>query len=248
MGRKLLINAVLVFCMICLTACAQETGDSNEITSVTDKAQKDEFLVVSDMNSIDEVSGFAIDFEIERWSMDTFKGQVIEVSDIIRKQYENVNPLSSTTPSWWMREFDSIAKIQEYLGCDRLIIPTWDLEETMSTLTVIGDEEGTLEKLCVEIYYVTDNLRMQSFSYIFTEASDENSFLYEIGDTYLQEEGLTSNGFEYDVITSSENEYGYICKDGFMIKNGVLYNFHLAYTAEYEKEAEARLEQWFANY
>ena len=82
--------------------------------------------------------------------MDVFEGQVMEVSDIILKQYVDHNPLSSTQPSWWQREFDSSAEIRDYLGCDILIIPTWDLEETMSTLTVYGDEEGNFEKLCVE--------------------------------------------------------------------------------------------------
>jgi hypothetical protein len=234
--------------MLCLTACAQEIGDSDETTSVTNKSQEEEFLVVSDMYSTDEDSGFAIDFQITRWSMDTFEGQVMEVSDIIRKQYVDYNPVSSAHPSWWEREFDSSAEIRDYLGCDILIIPTWDLEETMSTLTVYGDEQGNLKELYVEMDYLTDNIRMQSFSYVFTESSDEDSFLYESGPYDVQDEGLTPDGFKYVVITSSENSYGYICKDGFLIKNGVLYNFHLAYTAAYEQEAEARLEQWFANF
>ena len=219
-------------------------------STITEESLEEECLAVTDIHSADEESGFSIDLNIKRWSMDVFEGQVREVSDIILKQYVDHNPVSSTMPSWWQREFDSSEEIRDYLGCDMLIIPTWDIEETMSTLTVCGDEEGNFENLCVEMDYLTDNIRMQSFSYIFTDSSEEDSHFYAMNqyETYVQEEGLTPDGFQYDVITSSENPYGYISKNGFLIKNGVLYNFHLAYTAAYEQEAEARLVQWFANF
>lgn len=247
MRRKSIINALLILCMLYLTACTKETGVSEEATSVTNTPKEEEFLVVSAMDTTDEVNGYAIDFGITRWSMEEFDGQVKEVSDIICQQFIDYNPLSSKLPSCWAKEFDSSSEILKYLGCDMIIIPTWDLEETMSTLSVYGDEEGNFEKLFIEVDYLTDNLRMQSFAHVLTESNNENSFLYGSGnyETNVQEEGITPDGFQYIVITTDANSYGYISKDGFLIKNGVFYNFHLAYTAEYEQEAAARLEQWF---
>lgn len=236
--------------MVCLTACTQKPEDLDDTAAEMNESQVEESFTVSDMHSTDNDSGFAIDFEITRWPMDTFEGQVKEVPDIIRQQYVDYDPISSKSPGWWYKEFNSSTELLDYLGCSNLIIPTWDLEETKSSLGVNGDEEGNFDQLHVEVDYLNDNVRMQSICHIFTEFSDQDSRLYGYGqyETFIQEEGLTPDGYDYVVITTGENSYGYIGKDGFLIRNGVLYNLHLAYTEEYEQEAKELLEQWLDNF
>lgn len=250
MKRQSLTKAVLLLCMVCLTACTQKSEDLGDTTSGMNEPPVEETFAVLDMHSADKDSGFTIDLEITRWPMDTFEGQVKEVSDIIRQQYVDYDPISSKSPGWWYREFNSSTELLDYIGFHKIIIPTWDIKETKSSLTVNGDEEGNFDNLYLEVDYIIENVRMQLICHIFTEFSDQDSWLYGYGhyETFIQEEGITPDGYDYIVITTYENSYGYISKDGFLIKNGIFYNLHLAYTAAYEQEAKELIEQCLTNY
>ncbi|WP_343210125.1 hypothetical protein [Anaerolentibacter hominis] len=257
---KVMLTSVLCVCL--LSGCsnhdygqlvAEPEQHSNDVgQSLKEKAamHKGQIEILFELE--DEMErGYAVQYDIYKCPVDAFEGEITQVSDIIRKQYENHVEWSSTSPDYWAKDFESVAALRKYLGCELMFFPEWDIAEMSTKLTIYGKREGSLERLHTEIWYQTDNITMQAVSSVYTEDDSQDNVFYRIGDknqTYEVSEYMAECGQQCTIVTNSANLRGYLGKDGYMIKDGVLYNLHMAYQEEYEAEAQNRMKQWYDLY
>ena len=183
---------------------------------------------------------------LTKWSMDAFQGEILEVPDIILKQYNKDSLLYSSSPNFFQKEFDSSEAMLNYIGLDVLKIPAWDLNASMNYVAVYGAENGEFKEVNLETDYVTDNLRMQAFARIYMDEQDtvKEHRIEHGGVTVTMEEYYNQEGKFFLFTTSSVSEYGYCCKDAYLVDDNIFYSLHIAYKPEYEENAQERLKQW----
>lgn len=192
-------------------------------------------------------SGFDLGVEIGKLPAEALTGEICRLSSTLIAQFQDYKPFSSQAPGTWQAEFPSASQGRAYIGYSPLKGPDWDLEEAGTTLYVQGDSQGEILSVTLETDYEVDDLRLQAFSSLYTEAypgqvtigtrTTETVEFSERFDTTLGQKQL-------HILTSTATESGYCGLDGFWVQDGVLYQLHIAHLAEDARQAEELLHQW----
>lgn len=236
--RRALLGAACV-CLLASAAAVAAGGGTWLLDSFTARGAPGSDLAQS---------GYDLAADVEKFPVCALTGEIQEAGEEIARQFENYDPFSSWHPSTLRRtHFPSAAEARAYIGLDALRGLDWDLEETRTTLDVTGDPQGRLLRIQLETDYEVEGVRLQAFTAIFTEDSEDTVV---IGTRTTEEvafsESLRTNagGRRYQVISDTGLASGYYGMDGYLVEEGVLYSLHLAYLKEDEVLAESLLRQW----
>ena len=194
-----------------------------------------------------EYAGFDLGVAIERIPINDLTGEVREAGDVIKRQFETYQAYDSWYPGQWQTDFSTRDKACEYIGFDKLKRLDWDFEEQMTTLSVFGNEQGQILSVNLETYYVVEDMNVQFVSQIYTEHYDEEFILSTRtteGIEFKESFYTTANNRQCHIISSSTMESGYMCLDGYIVEEGVLYHLHLAYREENSTRAMELMHQW----
>ncbi len=192
-------------------------------------------------------SGYDLSVLVEKIPTESLQGEVQEAKTMILKQYQEYQPHNSWLPGHWMKQFNSREAALQYVGFDRLKELDFGVAEEETTVNVHGNAVGDIQWLHMETSYRKGDIRIQFFSTVYTEnykgeittgTRTTESVVYE--ETFYN----TKNGKQCHVIESSPMESGYICLDGYLVDQGVLYQLHMAYYRKDAEQAEEILYRW----
>ena len=195
----------------------------------------------------DEESGYDLRVALEKTPVDALTGEVREVGGLIQQQFRDYNAFDSWYPGSWQTAFSTRDTACDYIGYDRLkrIDPGYAEEETL--LDVLGNEQGQILSLTLETRYSVGEMNVQFFSQIYTEYYDEEIVIGDRTTESLEfEESVYSTAHHKScrILRSSAMESGYLCMDGYIVNDGVLYTLHIAYRNEDSAQAEELLRRW----
>lgn len=192
-------------------------------------------------------SGFDLGVAIKKIPIDDFSDDIYEVGNIIEQQFKNHKVYDSWYPGEWQTTFSTRNKACEYIGFDRLKQIDWNYDEQISTLSVFGNEQGQILSLNLETSYAINGMNVQFFSQIYTENYDEELVL----ETRISESAdfeelfyTTNSNKQCHIISSSALESGYMCLEGYIVDEGILYNLHIAYKENDSTRAAELMHQW----
>lgn len=192
-------------------------------------------------------SGYDISVSVEKKSVQSLKGDVQKVPELIIKQFETTDIFSSWFPGHWQEMFVSSEDAVDFIGLAELRTLNWELNEEQVILDVFGNENGEILSVRLETAYIVNDIRIQAITSIFTEYDIEP---VEIGirttesvefDEIFYE---TPNSVKCYIISGTALESGYLGMDGYLVQEGVLYNVHIAYQEFDKSEAEGLLYLW----
>ncbi|MBU5627558.1 hypothetical protein KQI82_11615 [Oscillibacter sp. MSJ-2] len=192
-------------------------------------------------------SGFDLSVELERVPISDLTGEVRNAGALIAQQFKDYRPYDSWFPGLYQIRFSSPEEAYDYIGLSSLKQLDWDLEEQETTLNVCGTPDGRITSINLETMYLSEEIRLQFHSRIYTEFCDEPLTIgvrttESVG--YQESFYTTASARRCHIITSSALKSGYLCLDGYLVDGGVLYSLHLAYLEEDSDWAEELLRQW----
>lgn len=232
-----ILAAIIVVALACTIASNSETK-----TELNNRVYNGYMNPESSSNQIETVA--------KHFDRRDFKGDVLEVEAIIRKQIESHSPVSSQLPTIWYKRYHSFEEVSDYLGLKELKNPEWHMEEQDVTLYIDANEQGNFELVTIETYYKETDVRMQSFVYILTEYSkdyaisfEENSSSEEVSSIYVNK-----NGNECRIISSIIDSNSYYWHDGYVVSDGILYSAHVVYVDGQKEQAMELLKEWLDRY
>lgn len=199
----------------------------------------------------DAESGYEVGIEIGTIPMDAFTGDVQKVPAVIQKQFMEYEPHMSWLPNHFQKTFDSSDEAIAYLGYGDLYWPRWEYPETYVDLNVIGDASGKLSQITMEVDYKVEDVRIQTFAYLYTEhytGEIEFSSLFPGYLEFTETAYTTRNGTNCLIVHSSPLESGYCTAAGYLVNGAVLYRIHLAYPSEDQAQAEELLYKWLEQF
>lgn len=104
----------------------------------------------------------------------------------------------------------------------------------------------------MEIWYVEENLHIQSFADILTKYAEEDKIeMHHIMGNNIEHESssyLNRNGKECMIVTSTKNENAYWGKDGYVVADGILYSIHISYRTGQEDQVMEIMKKWLDRY
>lgn len=192
-------------------------------------------------------SGFDLSVAIERMPADNLSEKIQQAGEAIKQQFKDYKPYDSWYPGCWRSDFVSRDEACEYIGLDRIKRPDCAWAEQSTTLNVLGNTDGQILNVDLETYYTVEDVRLQFFTEIYTENYNEeiNVRVRTTEDVEFSESIYTAkSGVQCHVIDSSAMESGYLCMDGYIVDQGVLYELHIAYLEKDAKLAADLLHQW----
>lgn len=194
-----------------------------------------------------EESGYVLSADIVKYPADDLKGQIQEVSDQIKEQFASYQPYMDRLPGHVEKTFDTRGEACDYVGFDGLERISWDLKEEESTLNVYGDEDGKIQSVTIETPYTAGDMRLQFFTMLYTENYEDEiatgSFTTE-DVKFAESSETTAHGLGLHVIESTALESGYMGTEGYLVKDGVLYNLYIAHLEKDKEQAKELLQQW----
>ncbi len=191
--------------------------------------------------------GYIYHAETDKIPMSEFSSNMGMVSADIIQQFQEYDHFSSKSPDCWYRSFENSAKAREFIGYAALRAISWPLEEQKTQLLVCGNENGDVQYMCLETDYQIDDIRLQAFSYLYTEHDKEpctHEVILENGLEYEDSVYRTKSGMPCHVMAVSANVRGYCTKTGYMTIDGILYMLNIAYQKADAEQAEKLLYQW----
>ena len=194
-----------------------------------------------------EESGYEISAEIVKFPAGVLQGEIREVPAVIRQQFASYEPFMDYLPGSWERAFATRDDACDYVGFNRIKRMHWDPQEEQTLLYVQGTENGDLASVSVETRYTAGDIRLQFFSDIFTENTEEETTILT---AMAEKTGFTEtfrtsgSGKTIHVIEETAMESSYLSKDGYLVEEGILYHLHVAYLEKDAGRAEELLMQW----
>ena len=159
--RKFLpLVACLIFLLLSVTVLASTNWGIYLIEKFTSRTE-----IGSDYRE----SGYDINVSVEKKSVQSLKGDVQKVPELIVKQFETTDIFSSWFPGHWQEMFESSEDAVDFIGLAELRILNWELNEEQVILDVFGNENGEILSIRLETIYVVDDIRIQAITNIFTE-------------------------------------------------------------------------------
>ncbi len=192
-------------------------------------------------------SGYDMSAQLTLFPEEALTGEIREVPAIIRRQLEEAKSWSDQTPNTYYRAFDTAAEALEYVGLDALQPIRWSVEETGTTLSVLGGAQGEIADVSVVTYWEEGEARLQTVAWLRTRNSGEDTTLgvrttEDVG--YTEERFTAAGGFDCHVIRSTALESGVLCCDGYIVRAGILYSLHAAYPPSAEARVDELLHVW----
>lgn len=191
-------------------------------------------------------SGYDLLVDIERIPVRKL-GNVKQVSEEIRKQIASYQPLQSWYPNSWYKTYASSENAIAFIGLDTIQKLDWKLEEKHASLTVLGANNGDIKHISMETRYQEGDVQLQAFTQIYTEYNQEQITYgtrtiedVSFGESYY----TTKSNVQCHIITSTAFESGYLCMDGYIVKDGILYNLNISYKQQDAQRAEDLLHLW----
>lgn len=195
----------------------------------------------------DEESGFDLSVAIEKAPVDALTGDVRDAGEVIAQQFADYSVFDSWFPGSWQSSFPSRDEACDYVGYDRLKKIDLGYEEKETVLDVLGNEQGQILSVDLETRYSVGGMNVQFFSWIYTEYyEDEIETGSRTTESLEYEESFytTANGKQCQILSSSAMQSGYLCLDGYLVDDGVLYMLHIAYKDDDSAQAEELMHQW----
>ena len=195
----------------------------------------------------DEESGVDLSVAVEKAPVDALTGEIREAGDIIALQFSDYNAFDSWYPGLWQTSFSTRDMACDYIGYDRLKRIDLGYDEQETLLDVLGNEQGQIVSVDLETRYSVGEMNVQFFSWIYTEYYEGEIEIRDRTTERLEfEESVysTSAGKVCRIIRSSAMESGYLCLDGYIVDDGVLYALHIAYKDEDSEPAAEQMRRW----
>ena len=200
----------------------------------------------------DEETGLAEGYDlivaIEKTPADALTGDVREVGDVIKRQFESFNAYDNRYPGSWQTSFATRDMACDYIGFDRLKRIDLGYSERETVLDVFGNEKGQILTVDLEtLFYSIGEMNVQFFSRIYTEhykGSIENGVRTLENLTFEESFYTTASGKQCQILNSSAMESGYLCQDGYIVDDGVLYVLHIAYKENDSAQATKLMHHW----
>lgn len=192
-------------------------------------------------------SGYDLNAEVEKIPVSELNGEIQEASDIIARQIATYEPHDDHFPQSMQKEFSSSEEAIAYIGLSSIKKASWDLEEQNNTVLIVSDEKARINTVILETDYVSGDIRLQAFTYIYTEYCDEeisHSMRTTEDTSFTESFYTTASQKQCHIISSSAGERGYMCLDGYMVVDGLLHNLHITYQEDNSAQAEELLHQW----
>lgn len=195
--------------------------------------------------------GFILSFQTEWIQESEFTGAIQEVPAILRYQFENHDIFSSSSPSYYSKDFGTAAEAVAYLGYAPLRFPDWEAHETAASVSILGDSDGCLQYVSVQVQYRKDDLRMQGFASMYTEHFPDSSADWITTFSHV-DPGMADSEFVYEnagrkhclILRDLPTEMGYYGIDGYLIEGGVIYRLHVIYKEGQYEQAKVLLYEW----
>lgn len=191
-------------------------------------------------------SGYDLLVDVERIPVREL-GDIKGVSEEIRKQIASYQPTQSWYPNSWYKTYASSEDAIAFIGLDIIQKLDWELEEKHASLTVLGANNGDIKHVSMETRYQEGDVRLQAFAQIYTENYQEQ-ITYGTRTTedasFKESYYTTKNNLQCHIISSTALESGYLGMDGHIVRDGILYNLHIAYKQQDTELAEDLLHQW----
>lgn len=233
---------VIAACLCLLMGSVTAMAVSGSGTKVIDF-----FTSRTDFGSDYSESGFTLSVEVEKIPVDALKGKIREVPTYIKEQFDSYEHYMSWFPGHWQETFESRNDAYDYIGFDGLTKLQWGLEEGQTELNVYGEPNGAIISVMVETHYTVGDIRLQFFSYIYTENAKDEITTGTVTTEYAEfTESFftTANNKTLHVIEQTALESGYMGMDGYLVENGVLYQLHISHLANDAEQAKELLRQW----
>ena len=191
-------------------------------------------------------SGYDLLVDVERIPVRKL-GDIQGVSEEIRKQIASYQPTQSWYPNSWYKTYASAEDAIAFIGLDIIQKLDWELEAKHASLTVLGANNGDIKHISLETRYQEGDVRLQAFTQIYTENYQEQ-ITYGTRTTedaaFKESYYTTKKNLQCHIISSTALESGYLGMDGHIVKDGILYNLHIAYKQQDAELAEDLLHQW----
>lgn len=191
-------------------------------------------------------SGYDLLVDVERIPVRKL-GDIKRVSEEIRKQIASYQPTQSWYPNSWYETYASAEDAIAFIGLDSIQKLEWELEEKHASLTVLGAKNGDIKHISLETRYQEGDVRLQAFTQIYTENYQEQvTYGTRTTEDASFEESYytTKKNLQCHIISSTALESGYLGMDGHIVRDGILYNLHIAYKQQDAELAEDLLHQW----
>ena len=195
-------------------------------------------------------AGYDLGAAVKKIPVRELKGEISELSEIIRQQYKDYDPVSSWSPGHVEKAFSSGEEAIAYIGYDALKLADPGMKEQEVTVSAYGDEDGRISSVTLEVNYsdyALDQPRAQSFTQIYTENYEEEIMTgaRTTEDLEFTESWYTTvNGSQCQIIEATPLESGFIMKDGYIVEDGILYNLHIAYKEKDTEKAQEMMRKW----
>lgn len=187
-------------------------------------------------------SGVELGIKVETVSQEEFKGD-------IQKMFESG---IYSDDSDWKLQFDSADKAIEFLGFEGLKKNELSWKEKDATVVTVGNQEGRLCSLFLDVRYEVNGFDIIESSSIRTQKSnaDEISqYIYSDKETVFQEEDYVTESGKHALIITIENakekRYG---KKALVFEGRVLYQCNVFYGNREEKKAESIIKEWLEQF
>ena len=191
-------------------------------------------------------SGYDLLVDVERIPVRKL-GNIKGVSEEIRKQIASYQPTQSWYPNSWYKTYASSEDAIAFVGLDTIQKLDWELDEKHASLTVLGANNGDIKHISLETRYQEGEVRLQAFTQIYTKNYQEQ-ITYGTRTTedasFKESYYTTKKNLQCHIISSTALESGYMGMDGYIVRDGILYNLHIAYKQQDTELAEDLLHQW----
>ena len=195
----------------------------------------------------DEESGFDLSVAVEKAPAVALTGEIREVGDIFVQQFRDYSVFDSWYPGTWQAVFPTRDTACDFIGFDRLKRIDLGFAEEETILEVYGNEQGQILSADLETRYSVDGMNVQFFSSIYTENYEEEIVIGSrtTEDLAYEESVYSAAGHKQcRILSSSAMDSGYLCLDGYIVDDGVLYNLYIAYRSDDSAQAAELMQRW----
>ena len=204
---------------------------------------------ISGKYSNDNGSGYDIKSDNKLINQNELHGKLSSLKNTIINQYKNYDIASNQTPGYYQKSFDSKNAVKDFIGYDKLVLSAWKYKISKEiSMTLEGNEDGSISNLDLESYYDIDNIRLQEFESMYFEGGKmEPDTLGNRDDEFIEysRSNIKSKyGNEWLVVDSSKSENGYFTKTAYISKNGVMYQLYMVWEDNNKEKADALMKEW----
>ena len=182
-------------------------------------------------------------------------GDVNECSEIIARQIENYDILSSISPYVVEKSFANVDDAVKYVGYADMKLPKLKEDILSSKVYVIGNEYSDITLITVNVEYaISDEVTAYTEAKIFTDSyageigAGAESFSDAFAGVNFSGETVSINGREFFVVNSTEFRDNWL---GYMVywqENNVIYTLNIKYKDVDKDIADKVADKWMNSF